>query len=87
MPSFIIVRYVWRILGREGWGKKVPHDPRAAPKKPILNRVKIHLLVNGTSFEITLICNAFVPRFYKIPSALSIDISPKTKLINVEDTA
>ena len=33
----MIVGYVWRILGR---GAKKPPHPWAAPKKPILNRVK-----------------------------------------------
>ena len=37
LPSFIIVRYVWQIIGR--WG--LPPHPWAAPKMPILNRVKI----------------------------------------------
>ena len=41
MPSFIIVGYVWRILGRRG--QKAPPHPWAAPKKPILNRVRISL--------------------------------------------
>ena len=40
MPSFIIVGYVWRILGRRSQRAPSPH-PLAAPKKPILNRVKI----------------------------------------------
>ena len=34
MPSFIIVGYVWQILGRSG-------HPWAAPKMPILNRINI----------------------------------------------
>ena len=38
MPSFIIVGFVWQILGRGA--KKAPPHSRAAPKKPILNRVK-----------------------------------------------
>ena len=42
MPSFIIVGYVWQILGR-GQKAPPPHPP-AAPKKPILNRVKGQLL-------------------------------------------
>ena len=44
MISFIIVRYVWQILGR-GRKKALPY-PWAAPKKPILNRVKINCLIN-----------------------------------------
>ena len=40
MPSFIIVRYVRQILERGG--QKDPPNPWAAPKKPILNRVKKH---------------------------------------------
>ena len=38
MPSFIIVRYVWQILGRGPFA--LPSHPWAAPKKHILNRVK-----------------------------------------------
>ena len=37
MPSFIILGYVWQILGRKGLF--APH-PWAALKSPILNRVK-----------------------------------------------
>ena len=37
VPIFIIVGYLWQILGREGLF--APH-PWAAPKMPILNRVK-----------------------------------------------
>ena len=39
VPSFTIVGYAWQILGRGG--KKAPSHPWAAPKKPILNRVKL----------------------------------------------
>ena len=45
VPSFIIVWYMQHILGREGLFGPPPH-PWAAPKKPILNRVKEHLLNN-----------------------------------------
>ena len=38
MTSFIITGFVWRILGR-GPKRPLPH-PRAASKKPSLNRVK-----------------------------------------------
>ena len=38
VPSFIILRYLWQILGR---GPFWPPHPWAAPKMPILNRVKI----------------------------------------------
>ena len=50
-------------------------------------QLKIPLLVNGTSFAVTLICNGSVLGFHKIPSAFSIDISSKSKLINVEGTS
>ena len=51
MPSFIIVGYVWRILGRKA--KKPPPNPSAAPKKSILNRVKdlINNIRNNTISE------------------------------------
>ena len=39
MPSFIIEGYVWQILGR-GEGPFCPPHLWAAPKNPILNRVK-----------------------------------------------
>ena len=41
VPSFIIVRYVWRILGRGAFCP--PPHPWAAPKRPILNRAKMYL--------------------------------------------
>ena len=44
MPSFIIVRYVWQVLGRGGF--LPPSHPWAAPKKPILNRVKVLFIFN-----------------------------------------
>ena len=39
MPNFIIVAYVWQLLGREPFCP-TPHL-WAAPKKPILSRVKV----------------------------------------------
>ena len=36
VPSFIIVGYVWQIVGR---GAILPPHPWATPKKPTLNRV------------------------------------------------
>ena len=39
MPSFIIVGYVWQILGTEGLFAPHHLDPWAASKQPILNRV------------------------------------------------
>ena len=56
MPSFIIVAYVWQILKRMGLLPLPPAlHPWAAPKKPILNRVKKRLqhrcfLVNIAKF-------------------------------------
>ena len=42
LPSFIIVGYVWEILGRGVFLPPSPSlHPWASPKKPILNRVKI----------------------------------------------
>ena len=41
VPSFIIVGYVWRILWRGTFWP--PPRPWAAPKRPILNRVKTYL--------------------------------------------
>ena len=38
MPSFIIVGYGWQILRRGAF--LLPFHPRAAQKRPILNRVK-----------------------------------------------
>ena len=52
-----------------------------------LVQLKIPFEVNGTSFAVTLICNASEPGFHKTPSALSIDILLKSKLINVKDTS
>ena len=50
MPSVIIVVDVWQILGRGD-----PSHPCAAPKKPILNRVKVlaclHLSDNTSQLE------------------------------------
>ena len=42
LPSFIIVRYVWQIIGRRRrglFGAPLPRQPWAAPKRPVLNRV------------------------------------------------
>ena len=44
VPSFIIVGYVWQILGRMGVGPFA--HPLAAQKRPILNRVKEDGLIN-----------------------------------------
>ena len=45
MPSFIIVGCVWQILGTGGlFGTPHPHQ-WGAPKKSILNRVKVHQLM------------------------------------------
>ena len=52
VPSFIIVGFVWRILGRGV--KKVPHT-WAAPKKSILNRVKL----SGNLWN-----NSYIPVYY-----------------------
>ena len=41
VPSFIIAEYVRRILGTGGQKGPPPTHPWAAPKKPILNRVKM----------------------------------------------
>ena len=43
--SFVIVGYVWQILKRRAF---LPLYPGAAPKRPILNRMKRHFL--GGSF-------------------------------------
>ena len=40
VPSFIIVGYVWQILGRGIFEPPPPLHPWAAPKSPTLNRVK-----------------------------------------------
>ena len=45
VPSFIILGYVWQILGR---GAFLSPHPWAAPKTPILNRVK-----TNSSWQIT----------------------------------
>ena len=50
MPSFIIIGYVWRILGR-GAKKPSPHHPWAARKKPILNRVNVVELADIPDFS------------------------------------
>ena len=42
VPSFIIAGYVWQILGGGGFLPS-PSHPWAAPKMPILNRVRIEL--------------------------------------------
>ena len=44
--------------------------------------LKIPRLFNETFFAVTLICNTSVSGFYKTPSALSVDMSSKSKLIN-----
>ena len=44
VPSFINVGYVWQILERDGLFAPTLPDPWVAPRKPILNRVKIYLL-------------------------------------------
>ena len=48
--SLIIVGYVWEILGREAFWHALPH-PWAAPKKPVLNRVKSETLLLSDVFE------------------------------------
>ena len=49
MPSFTIVGYVWKILGRGGFLS--PPYPWAAPKKPILNKVIPNLLQTDCTTE------------------------------------
>ena len=49
MPSFIIAVYVWQILGRGG--PKRPPQPWAAPKKPILDRIKNPFPMTESSFK------------------------------------
>ena len=54
-PSFIIVEYVWQILGRGGGPFWLTHpNPWAAPKKPFLNRVKCEKML--TSIATTWHC-------------------------------
>ena len=50
MPSFIIAGYVWQILGRGG-PKRPPPQPWAAPKKPILDRIKNPFSMTESSFK------------------------------------
>ena len=50
MPSLIIVGYVWQFLGRVGLFAPPPHT-WAAPKKLILNRVKMVVTVMKTNFR------------------------------------
>ena len=58
------------------------------PKKSNIDlaQLNIHGLVNGTSFAVNLICNTPLPGFHEIPSALSIDVSSKSKMNNIKDT-
>ena len=49
MPSFIIVGHVRQILGRGVLF--APIHPGAAPKKPILNRVKDYICKYGYNFD------------------------------------
>ena len=63
MPSFIIVGYVWRILGRGA--KKAPTNPRAGPKKPILNRVSLYVVEPGKK-SMMLYFIHLIKRFFSI---------------------
>ena len=63
MPSFIIVGYVWRILGRGA--KKAPANPRAGPKKPILNRVSLYVVEPGKK-SMMLYFIHLIKRFFSI---------------------
>ena len=45
VPRFITVGYVWQILGRGAIFPLLPPHPWAALKKPILNRVKIVVVI------------------------------------------
>ena len=60
MPSFIIVGYVWQILGRGELFASPPPDPWAVSKMPVLNRVKtINFFWGGIAsaiFQNKLIC-------------------------------
>ena len=63
MPSFIIVGYVWRILGRGA--KKAPANPRAGPKKPILNNVSLYVVEPGKK-SMMLYFIHLIKRFFSI---------------------
>ena len=63
MPSFIIVGYVWRILGRGA--KKAPANPRAGLKKPILNRVSLYVVEPGKK-SMMLYFIHLIKRFFSI---------------------
>ena len=63
MLSFIIVGYVWRILGRGA--KKAPANPRAGPKKPILNRVSLYVVEPGKK-SMMLYFIHLIKRFFSI---------------------
>ena len=65
VPSFIIVWYLWQILGREGLFAS-PH-PWAVLKKPILNRVKL-CLSQSSCFIATL--GPSVHNFFQMKSPL-----------------
>ena len=57
MPSFIIVGYVWQILGREGFFAPPPSSPHpwAAPKLSIRNRVKVNKTFESHSTQENII--------------------------------
>ena len=67
MPSFIIVGYVWQILGS---GRQIAPTPPSvsSPKKPILNRVKIPC---ARIFRKNMPENGFVGQNFK---NLSVDL-------------
>ena len=73
MPSFIIVGYVWQILGR---GTFLPPYPWAALKKPILNRVK-----QRYQFVFPKISNGWLVLFIAVPKTYLLY---KEKLWNIE---
>ena len=87
MPSFIIVRYVWQILGR---GAFLPPHPWAAPKLPILDRFKItsawlllNISDNFNNFNIQKRKSMMVSCFKGKTFRFSILIPPITKLYGI----